>query len=395
MSNAEISVAFFLQMAVIIAACRAAGWLVKTYLGQPQVVGEMIAGVILGPSLFGLLAPDLQAMIFPKETKSVLYVGAQLGIGLYMFMVGLGFRSDHFRSNVRSAAAVSFSGMIAPFLVAIALSPWLMHMGLFGKGVDAMQATLFLGAAISITAFPVLARIIQERGLARTPLGTMTLSAGAIDDACAWTVLALVLASMGGGSAVAVKAIVGGGLFAGLMLTMGPKLLAPLARMAEREGRVSPAVLGAVLVEPFALVVLVPMFFTFSGLNTQLTMVSSLSLLGVAVVILIGSILAKAVACWAAARVTGHDNPTAMGIGVLMNARGMMELIILNIGLQKGIIGPALFSMLVLMAIVTTLMTSPVFEWVYGRRARERGELGALEDDSEPETIGRTPAAAN
>lgn len=435
MSNAEISVAFFLQMAVIIAACRAAGWLVKTYLGQPQVVGEMIAGVILGPSLFGFLAPDLQAMIFPKETKSVLYVGAQLGIGLYMFMVGLGFRSDHFRSNVRSAAAVSFSGMIAPFLVAIALSPWLMHMGLFGKGVDAMQATLFLGAAISITAFPVLARIIQERGLARTPLGTMTLSAGAIDDACAWTVLALVLASMGGGSAVAVKAIVGGGLFAGLMLTMGPKLLAPLARMAEREGRVSPALLGAVLVlfmlcawamdaaglhsvfggfilgaamprgvltrelkrqlEPFALVVLVPMFFTFSGLNTQLTMVSSLSLLGVAMVILIGSILAKAVACWAAARVTGHDNPTAMGIGVLMNARGMMELIILNIGLQKGIIGPALFSMLVLMAIVTTLMTSPVFEWVYGRRARERGELGALEDDSEPETIGRTPAAAN
>jgi Kef-type K+ transport system membrane component KefB len=431
MSPAELSVAFFLQMAVIIAACRAMGWLVKRLFGQPQVVGEMIAGVILGPSLFGLLAPDIQAAIFPQEARSLLFVGAQLGVGLYMFMVGLGFRADHFRSNARSAAAVSFSGMFAPFLVAIALSPWLMNQGLFGPNVDAIQATLFMGAAISITAFPVLARIIQERGLSKTPLGTMALSAGAIDDACAWTVLALVLASLGGGAEVAIKAIVGGGLFAGLMLTLGPRLLAPLARIAEREGKVTPALLGIVLVlfmlsawamdaaglhsvfggfilgaamprglltrelkrqlEPFALVVLVPMFFTFSGLNTQLTMVNSLPLLGVALVILAGSILAKAVACWAAARLTGQDNPTAMGIGALMNARGMMELIIINIGLQRGIIGPALFSMLVLMAIVTTLMASPLFEWVYGRKARQSGELGALTDDPDGE---EAPAVA-
>jgi Kef-type K+ transport system membrane component KefB len=435
MTTAELSVAFFLQMAVIVAACRAMGWIVKRFFDQPQVVGEMIAGVILGPSLFGLLAPDLQHMLFPKETKSVLYVGAQLGVGLYMFLVGVGFRSDHFKANAKSAMAVSLSGMTAPFLVAILLTPWLMSLNLFGQGVQTFQATLFMGAAISITAFPVLARIIQERGLTRTPLGSLSLSAGAIDDAGAWTVLAIVLASLGGGAAVALKAIIGGGLFALVMLTLGPKLLAPLGRWAEREGKVTPTLLGVIVVlfmlsawamdaaglhsvfggfilgaamprglltrelkkqlEPLALALLVPMFFTFSGLNTQLTMVNSWALAGIALVILAGSIAAKGLACWAAARLTGQDNATAMGIGALMNARGLMELIIINIGLQKGIIGPALFSMLVVMAIVTTLMASPLFEIVYGRKARESGELGALnEDEDEEPARGTAPAAA-
>ncbi len=429
MSNAELSVAFFLQMAIIIAACRIVGWLAKRYLGQPQVVGEMIAGVILGPSLFGLLAPDLQAALFPKESRSILFVGAQLGVGLYMFLVGLGFRRDHFRANAKSAAAVSLAGMAAPFLVAVALAPWLVAEGLFGQGIQTWQATLFMGAAISITAFPMLARIIHERGLSGTRLGSLSLAAGAIDDAGAWCVLAIVLASFGAGPMVAVTAIAGGGAFALFMLTLGPKLLAPLGRIVEREGRLSPTVLGVVLIlfmlsawamdavgihavfggfvlgvamprgllsdevkrqlEPFAVLVLLPMFFTFSGLNTQLTMVNSLGLLAVTVVILLGSILAKGGACWAAARLTGQDNATAMGIGALMNARGLMELIIINIGLQKGVIGPALFSILVLMAIITTLMASPLFEWVYGRKARERGELGGL-NESDPDMPGIT-----
>lgn len=420
MTNAELSVAFFLQMAVIIAVCRIVGWLAKRYLGQPQVVGEMIAGVILGPSLFGLLAPDLQAALFPKESKSILFVGAQLGVGLYMFLVGLGFRRDHFKANAKSAAAVSLAGMAAPFLIAVAIAPWLVSQGLFGQGIQTWQAMLFMGAAISITAFPMLARIIHERGLSGTRLGSLSLAAGAIDDAGAWCVLAIVLASFGAGPMVAVMAIAGGGAFALFMLTVGPKLLAPLGRIVEREGRLSPTVLGIVLIlfmlsawamdavgihavfggfilgvamprgllsqevkrqlEPFAVLVLLPMFFTFSGLNTQLTMVNSLGLLAVTAVILLGSILAKGGACWAAARLTGQDNATAMGIGALMNARGLMELIIINIGLQRGIIGPALFSILVLMAIITTLMASPLFEWVYGRKARERGELGGLGD---------------
>ncbi len=429
MTNAALSVAFFLQMAIIIAACRIVGWLAKRYLGQPQVVGEMIAGVILGPSLFGLLAPDLQATLFPKESRSILFVGAQLGVGLYMFLVGLGFRRDHFRANAKSAAAVSLAGMAAPFVVAVALAPWLVAEGLFGQGIQTWQAMLFMGAAISITAFPMLARIIHERGLSGTRLGSLSLAAGAIDDAGAWCVLAIVLASFGAGPMVAVTAIAGGGAFALFMLTLGPKLLAPLGRIVEREGRLSPTVLGVVLIlfmlsawamdavgihavfggfilgvamprgmlsdevkrqlEPFAVLVLLPMFFTFSGLNTQLTMVNSLGLLAVTIVILLGSILAKGGACWAAARLTGQDNATAMGIGALMNARGLMELIIINIGLQKGVIGPALFSILVLMAIITTLMASPLFEWVYGRKARARGELGGL-NESDPDMPGIT-----
>lgn len=427
MTNAELSVAFFLQMAIIIAACRIVGWLAKRYLGQPQVVGEMIAGVILGPSLFGLLAPDLQAALFPRESRSILFVGAQLGVGLYMFLVGLGFRRDHFRANAKSAAAVSLAGMAAPFLVAVAIAPWLVAEGLFGQGIQTWQAMLFMGAAISITAFPMLARIIHERGLSGTRLGSLSLAAGAIDDAGAWCVLAIVLASFGAGPMVAVTAIAGGGAFALFMLTLGPKMLAPLGRIVEREGRLSPTVLGVVLIlfmlsawamdavgihavfggfilgvamprgllgeeirrqlEPFAVLVLLPMFFTFSGLNTQLTMVNSLGLLAVTIVILVGSILAKGGACWAAARLTGQDNATAMGIGALMNARGLMELIIINIGLQKGVIGPALFSILVLMAIITTLMASPLFEWVYGKKARERGELGAAHDHNDAAPI--------
>ncbi|MEH0196745.1 cation:proton antiporter [Caulobacter sp. CCNWLY153] len=433
MTAAELSVVFFLQMFVIIAVSRLVGWLAKKYLGQPQVVGEMIAGVILGPSLFGLLAPDLQHMLFPKDSKSVLYVGAQMGVGLYMFLVGLGFQADHFKSNAKSAAAVSLSGMAAPFLVAVAIAPWLLSLGLFGKGIDTFQATLFMGAAISITAFPMLARIIHERGLSKTPLGTLSLSAGAIDDAGAWTVLAIVLATFGGGPAVAIKAIVGGAVFVAFMITLGPKLLAPLGRWAEREGKVTPNILGVVVMlfmlsawamdavgihavfggfilgtvlprgvlsrevkkqlEPFAVVLLLPMFFTFSGLHTQLTMVNSVSLVAVTLVILAGSILAKGGACWAAARLTGQDNATACGIGALMNARGLMELIIINIGLQKGIIGPALFSMLVLMAIITTLMASPLFEILYGKAARARGELGALdESEDEDSELARAPA---
>ncbi|MEJ0060558.1 MAG: cation:proton antiporter [Terricaulis sp.] len=432
MTPAELSVMFFLQMALIVAVCRALGWAVKRFFGQPQVVGEIIAGVMLGPSLLGSLAPDVQAWLFPQQSREVLFVVAQFGIGLYMFVVGLGFNVGHFRANAPSAAAVSFSGMAAPFLGAVLLTPWLLHTpGLFGAEITTPQAMLFLGACIAITAFPVLARIIEERRLSNTPLGTLTLSAGAIDDAAAWITLSIVLASLGAGASVAVKAIVGGIAFVLFMVTIAPKLLAPLARMVERQGKINHLALGVIFVafmlsafvtdyiglhavfggfvlgaimprglmqielrrwlEPFATVVLVPVFFCYSGLNTSLTTVARVDLLAIMLVILAVSIVTKGVACWAAARATGQDNATAMGIGTLMNARGLMELIIINIGLQRGVIETPLFSMLVVMAVVTTLMTSPLFELVYGKRARERGELGAL-TESESDAA-QSPAA--
>ncbi|WP_338501038.1 cation:proton antiporter [Sphingomonas kaistensis] len=417
MSPAELSIVFFGQLCLIVAAARGVGWLCRRFLGQPQVVGEMIAGVVLGPSLFGLLLPDLQGAVFPVEARGILFVGAQLGVGLYMFLVGLGFDRAHFRSNAKSAGAVSLSGMAVPFLLAALLAPWLMSMELFSPDLGTFQATLFLGACIAITAFPMLARIIHERGLSRSPLGSLSLSAGAIDDAAAWIVLAIVLATFSGDSGVAVKAIAGAVGFAVLVLGPGRRLLRPLGERAERGG-VDQGLLAIVLMaflgsaflmdwagmhavfggfllgiamprgrlaaelrqklEPITVVLLLPMFFTFSGLNTKLDLLADPALLGVAAVLLAASIFAKFGACWAAARLTGQDNDTALGIGALMNARGLMELIILNIGLQKGIIGPEFFSIMVLMAVVTTLMASPLFEAVYGRKARARGELGAL-----------------
>ncbi len=424
MGVAKLSITFFLQMALILATCRIVGWLGQKYLKQPQVVCEMIAGVLLGPSLFGLLAPDWQKFVFTPENKGVLYVGAQFGVGLYMFLVGLGFRTDHFKANVHKAASVSLAGMGVPFIVAIAITPWLMTVpGLFSPTASRFDATLFMGAAIAITAFPMLARIIHERGLSNTALGTLSLSAGAIDDAAAWCVLAIVLASFGAGAGVAYTAILGGIAFALFMIFVMPRILAPLARRAERDAALNKpldntvfalvltafmlsayvadaiglhAVFGGFLLgcvmprgvlanqvrkqlEPFTVIVMLPMFFTYSGLNTQLTLVADPYLLTIALAVLACSILAKFGACWAAARLSGQDNRTALGIGALMNSRGLMELIIINIGLQAGVIGPALFSMLVLMAIVTTLMASPLFEAVYGRKARESGELAAVE----------------
>ena len=421
----DFSIRFFLQLAIIMLACRVVGWLGKKFLAQPQVVGEMIAGVCLGPSLLGLFAPDAQAAIFPKEMKNVLYSGAQLGVGLYMFLVGTTLQLDHFKTKAKSAMGVSLAGILAPFFFAFLITPLLLKVpGLFAEGISVANATLFMGACIALTAFPMLARIINERGLANTSLGTLALTAGAFDDAVSWCVLALVLAAFGAGPGVAVLAIGGGVSYAIFIILFGKKLLAPLGRIVEREGEMSMAVLGITLslfclsafimdavgihsifggfilgavmprglfaqelkkkVEPLAVVLLLPMFFTYSGLNTRMDMVNSGELVLIALGILLVSVAAKAGACYLAARMSGEDNRTALGIGALMNSRGLMELIIINIGLQKGIIGPALFSMLVLMAIVTTMMASPMFELVYGRKARETGELGAVPGTVKP-----------
>ena len=407
-------------MFVILAACRLCGWAVRRFLHQPQVIGEMIAGVILGPSLLGELAPGVQQFLFPPESKSLLYAVAQTGIALYMFLVGIEFRGDDFKANARGAVAVSVSGIVVPFIVAVVATPWLMSIPeLFVGGVSRFNATLFLGAAMAITAFPVLARIIHDRGLEGTSIATQALSAAAIGDAVAWCVVAVVLASLGAGAGVALLAIGGGALLAAGLIAYGPGLLAPLGRWAQLQhdaGQpLSPTVLavalmlctlsayvsdviglhavfGAFLIgtamprgvfaqrirallEPFTLVFLLPVFFTYSGLNTRLTTVDTPQLLLIAGAILAASIFAKFVACWAAALAAGQGNARALALGALMNARGLTELIIINIGLQAGIIGPALFSVLVLMAIVTTLMAAPLFELLYGRAARARGEI--------------------
>jgi Kef-type K+ transport system membrane component KefB len=410
MSKFELALAFAQQLVIILIAAQVFGYFAK-FIGQPRVVGEMLAGVVLGPSLFGLFLPDLQKSIFIADTMPILYFGAQIGVGLYMFLVGLEFNTQLFRQQARSALGVSLAGMIVPFAVAALLCLWLLDKpGLFASNISYANASLFMGAAIAITAFPMLARIIYERKLAGTALGTLALAAGAIDDAAAWIVLAVVLASFGGGVMLAIKAVIGGSVYAIFMLTMARKWLQPIAERVQQSGVLTSsqllliillwslsaysmewvglhAVFGGFLLgiamprgkltelidaklHKVTVFLLLPMFFTYSGLKTQLNVLASFELLSIAIVILLASVFAKGVACWAAARIGGADNRTAMAVGALMNSRGLMELIIINIALKFGIIEQGLFSIMVLMAIVTTLMATPIFHLVYGRHQK-------------------------
>ncbi|MDR5745148.1 cation:proton antiporter [Caballeronia sp. LZ029] len=415
MPSSQLSVYFFAQAAVIVLASQFVGRLAQR-VGQPQVVGEMIAGVLLGPSLFGMLLPHWQQALFPKATMGTLYVAAQLGVGLYMFLVGTEFRADHFRARAKSAMSVSIAGIVAPFALAFALTPWLQTIpGLFAEKVRLYEASLFLGAAIAITAFPMLARIIHERGLTGTSLGTLALTAGAFDDAAAWCILAIVLASFGGSWMGAYAAIGGGAAFALFMIFAGGKLLRRLAAGLNPHAPLPTSVLAAVLalfslcafamdaigihavfggfllgvalprgplteklrdmLQPFVVVFLLPMFFTYSGLNTRLDMLMDPAIMLAAVVILLASFGGKGIACWAAARANGEPSGDAMAIGALMNARGLMELIIINIGLAAGVILPGLFSILVLMAVLSTLMATPLFNWIVRRDAALRSAI--------------------
>jgi Kef-type K+ transport system membrane component KefB len=416
MSDAELSVTFFVQMCIILVVCRMVGWTGRRFLGQPQVVGEMIAGLVLGPSVFGFFYPSWQQLYFPPQSLHTLYICAQLGIGLFMFLIGIDFRGELLQRRARAATWISLAGMIVPFSFAVFLAPWLMGVpDLFSEKTTTFEAVLFMGAAISITAFPTLARIIYERGLSGTTVGTLALSAGAVGDAVAWCVLAVVFASFGERLAAAATAIVGGVAYAIVMLTLGQSLLARVGRYVERSGNLSHTgfalilallmmclsftdsigihavfggfVLGVAMprgvltlqlramLEPIVVVFLLPIFFAYSGLNTQLHVIAGGALAGVTAVVLAASIFSKFAACWAAARLSGEDNRTSLAVGALMNARGLMELIIANIGLQKGVIKPAMFSILVLMTILTTLMASPLLELFYAQRARRLGEL--------------------
>lgn len=404
LSNFDLSLRFFLQLAFILLVCRGTGWLARR-AGQPQVVGEMIAGILMGPSLLGLLLPGVQAWFFPRQSLTILFAVSQLGLALYMFLVGIEFNQRLFRGIARGAAAVSVAGMLVPFVLGCWIGWSLLGTpGFFGEKVHANDAALFMGAAMAITAFPTLARIIFEKGLTGTALGTLTLAAGAIDDAAAWCVLAVVLASLDHNWITAVLAIGGAVVYAAVVLTLGRFWLKPLNRIVEKAGKITDPLLAMVLsllmlgswftdfigvysvfgafilgvamprgrfsqeiqriLEPLTVVFLLPLFFTYSGLNTRLDLVNSWSLALVGLVILAAACLGKGGACYAAARWSGADNRTALAVGTLMNARGLMELIILNIGLQRGIIGPALFTLMVLMAIATTLMAGPGYEWV-------------------------------
>ena len=415
MDNLHLAIQFFLQLAVILLFCRIVG-AVAAKFGQPQVVAEMIAGVLLGPSFFGLIWPEAQTALFAwdktqtlRDTQSYLFPASQLGLALYMFVVGMEFRVDIIRQNLKSSIAVSAAGMIAPFLLGAGLG-WVFfhHTELFPKKTSLLEAMLFLGASMCITAFPMLARIIHFKKLNGTIMGTVAIGAGALDDATAWCLLAVVLASFDDNWSRALWNITAGAAYVCVALgvvrpvakrlerhftendslseaglVVGLALMALGAWVTDKVGL--HAVFGAFImgaamprgivtreliarIQPLTVALLLPLFFTYSGLNTKIGLLNTGFLWLMCGAVLVAAILGKGVACWLAARATGISNREALGIGVLMNARGLMELIIINVGLQRGIISEGLFATLVIMAVVTTLMASPIFDRLVEKR---------------------------
>ncbi len=412
MSNLDLAVHFFFQIAVILLACRIVG-IVAAKFGQPQVVAEMITGVLLGPSLFGLMFPEWQQAVFPwdksqqvRDSQSYLFPASQLGLALYMFIVGLEFRVDVIRKNFSCSIAVSLAGMITPFLLGAGLAYWMYYnTKLFPENTSLFEAMMFLGASMCITAFPMLARIIHFKGLSGTLMGTVAIGAGAIDDAMAWCLLAVVLASFDNDASRAIWSIGGGVGFVAFALLILRPLLNHIQRwLIGADGKMTEAgvviglacmalgawftdkvhlhavfgafVVGAMMprgamqrdlierIQPLTVALLLPLFFTYSGLNTRIDLLNSAYLWGICGMVLVAAIGGKGIACWLAARSSGITNREALGIGALMNARGLMELIIINVGLQRGIISVELFATLVVMAVVTTLMASPIFDYL-------------------------------
>ncbi|MFZ3376033.1 MAG: cation:proton antiporter [Chthoniobacterales bacterium] len=431
MNNLHLAVQFFLQLAVILLFCRLVG-AIALRLGQPQVVAEMVAGVLLGPSLFGLLWPEAQHWLFPwdaaqkmRDTQSYLFPASQLGLALYMFVVGMEFRVDIVQRKLKSSIAVSVAGMVTPLLFGTALA-WIFfyQTDLFPKKTSLAEAMLFLGASMCITAFPVLARIIHFKKLLGTAMGTVALGAGAIDDASAWCLLAVVLASFDKNWNHALANIGGGAAYVAVTLLVVRPLLVRAKTWLVKDGTLTDAglVLGLVLmtlgafftdliglhavfgafvmgaamprgivvrdlvgrIQPLTVALLLPLFFTYSGLNTKIGLLNSGFLWLMCGAVLIAAVIGKGVACWVAARATGIPNREALGIGTLMNARGLMELIIINIGLQRGIISEGLFATLVIMAVVTTLMTSPLFERLVGSGTHQPVPEPEAEEAGEP-----------
>lgn len=414
MSNFELVLKLLLQLTIILVTCRVVGIIGQRYLGQTQVVCEMLAGVMLGPSLFGLLAPEVQQWLFPNApilieggakipnpSMSILFAISQIGLVIYMFLIGLEFNTDLIKNRIKSAGLVSGAGILAPFILGAIAALWFYNNGdLFTPTVTRPAAALYLGASMSITAFPMLARMLYERGLSKTRLGTLALAAGSVDDATAWCLLAVVLASFKASPSIAVLAIGGGIGYVLFTILFGRRALTFFSRRTKKDGGVTIetltilliilmlcawftdaigiyAVFGAFILgtamprgefaeqvrdrtEFLTTSFLLPIFFVFSGLNTQIGLVNTPKLWAIAAIIIAIAIAGKGIACTLAAKLAGESWRESATIGALMNARGLMELIILNIGLEQGVITPTLFTIMVIMAIVTTLMASPL-----------------------------------
>lgn len=329
---------------VVVACGRLAGRLVVR-LGQPPVIGEVLSGILLGPSLLGLVAPEAEAYLFPPSVRPTLGTIAQLGVVVYMFLVGLEFDTALLRRRTLSLLATSQAAILVPFvlgcaLAATVLSPY--------RPEEALRTpfVLFMGVAMSITAFPVLARILTDRGLTRTELGVAALTCAAVNDVMAWVLLAIVV---GVTRAMPTSGVPGELVIAFALGAVIPASGAYARAIAHRLSFV-------------VTVLLLPAFFALTGLRTQLALVSSASDWLMCAAIVMTATAGKMGGAALASRLSGMPWRFAAQLGALMNTRGLMELIVLAVGLDAGIISPTLFTMMVIMAIVTTAMTGPLLD---------------------------------
>jgi Kef-type K+ transport system membrane component KefB len=368
-------------------------------------MGEIVAGILLGPSLLGWLLPSLQQRLFPAEVVDLLGAIAQVGLVLFMFLVGVGLDIEHLRGQGHRAVAISHTSIIVPFLLGAGLAWWL-HPRL-GGDVSVGSFALFLGAAMAVTAFPVLVRILQDAGLDRTRLGALVLTCAAVDDVTAWCVLAVVVALISSGGPGEVLVTIGASLAFVLVLWIVVRPLLERVRRPSVPAAVAlafvcawctdaigiHAIFGAFLagaamprsamfrgelearLETAATVVLLPVFFAVVGLSTQLGLLDDPYLWGLAALVLLVAVAGKLGGATVAARLTGSTWADATTIGVLMNTRGLTELVILTVGLELGVISETVFTMMVLMALATTFMAAPLLSLIRHRRAA--GQHGA------------------
>src|SRR5438876_4603483 len=401
----------FLQLFIIIGASGVVAW-IFTRCGQPAVIGEMVAGILLGPSLFGLLAPNIFQFIFAASSLDALRLLSQIGVCLFLFAVGMELDVSEVRHKAQTAVVVSHSSIVIPYFLGVTVALFL-YSHLAQPGASFLAFALFMGISMSITAFPVLVRILQDRGIFKTSLGSTATACAAVDDVTAWGMLAFVVAiaraTSIGGAAFSLGLVL---VFIALMLfVIKPKLPSWLGQPTLERPDPSKAVLAIVLgvvlvsalsteligihalfgaflagivmptaggfrdklvvrVENLSAVLLLPVFFAFTGLRTQIGLLNGAQDWLICLVIIAVATAGKLGGSALAARLTGMDWRGSLQLGALMNTRGLMELIALNIGYELGILSQRVFSMLVIMALVTTIMTGPLLTF-FGKKLRQ------------------------
>jgi Kef-type K+ transport system membrane component KefB/nucleotide-binding universal stress UspA family protein len=425
----------FVQICVIVAVSRVIGWLFLR-IGQPKVVGEMLAGIMLGPSLLGWVAPRFSAALFPPEGMAYLSFLSQLGVICFLFLVGLELNPKLLRDRGHAAVIISHMSIVAPFLLGAALALYLFPRLFQDTPAMSFRAVaLFMGAAMSITAFPVLARILTERNLHKTNVGAVAITCAAIDDVTAWCMLAFVVAfARFEGVHRAVMTAVLVVLYVLVMYFVVRPFARRLESLHERQGRLSQGVMATVLllalvsacvtqwigihalfgaflmgammpkgtrfvreisekIEDYTVILLLPIFFAYSGLRTQVGLLNTPGLWFDAGLITLVACVGKFGGSSLAARVCGLSWRDASAIGILMNTRGLMELVILNIGRDLGVISEAVFAMMILMALITTSLTQPVLNLIYPVRLvmaqlgrRRKGPFSVLVPVAAPQT---------